>query len=274
MVDGQAVRWSQLQHLMAERSGGLILAEVILDRQVQKALTQRGMTITEEDTDREKRLMRQTLADDPDEGARLLAELRADRGLGSQRFALWLRINAGLRKLIANEVIVPETAVREAYQQQYGPQTEVRIIVVQSLREAQDVLEGLAAGQSFIDLALAHSVDSSRTIGGLLPPISPSDRSMSKDLRDTAVALDVGQISEPIALKSGYAILRCERKISGRSLRYEDVADQLRRQVRRRLERMLMERRTRAMLEAADVTVFDPELKNRWQRRRDEVVKP
>lgn len=274
LVDGQPISTAALQPLLIEAAGAQVLNEVILDRRLERALDQRDVKLTENDIEQEKQMLLGELADDRDRAVRLLDELRRQRGLGPRRFELMLRRNAGLRKLIEPQTQVTESMVRQAFERRYGRKKVARLIVVPTLTEAGAVLRRLEGGASFSDLAVEVSKDISRSQGGLLSPISPHDDTYPKAIREAVEALQPGQISPPVALEDGFAILRVERTIEPEAVSFDAVADELRRDVRLRLQRALMEREARVLLQEADVTVLDNALNEAWRQRQAELVAP
>jgi foldase protein PrsA len=274
LIDGKPVRWSELRPLLVEAAGADVLGEWLLDRRLEATLRDKSMTVTEADVDAERQLMIRQFSDDPNEGVRLLNRLRDQRGLGPRRFPALLRRNASLRKLVADQVQVSDAMVAAAYEQRYGPKTVARMILVATLPEAAAVIHRLKAGESFTDLAINVSKDSSRDQGGLLPAISSEDASYPEAIRKTAARLAPGEVSDPVTLEQGFAILKCERKIEGEKTPLEKVAGELRQQVRLRAERSLMQRQARVLIEEGDATVLDNELDREWKQRRSQIVKP
>ncbi|MGA9505291.1 MAG: FG-GAP-like repeat-containing protein, partial [Terriglobales bacterium] len=82
----------------------------------------------------------------------------------------------------------------------------VRIIVVGSAGEAQQILGLLRYGWNFAGLAREKSIDSTAPDGGYMGKIDPA--SLRAELRDALRGLAPGQVSEPIKIPSGYAILK------------------------------------------------------------------
>lgn len=268
LVEGQSVTWDMLKPGMIEAAGGQTLSEWILDRKIDAALKFKGLAIGAEDIAREKALLISQVSGDPDIATRLLEQLKEDRGLGAVRFDQLLRRTAGMRKLVASEVNVTEPMIRQIYEERHGPKTEVRMILSPTLPESSKLMTRAQSGESFIDLAIANSKDESRNQGGLLPPISVHDSTFPKALRDSADKLKAGEISNPIALPGGFALLKCERKIPGGAIAYQAIAEQLKTEVRLRQERALMSRQARTLMENVDVTVLDSDLNEAWKRQK------
>jgi len=274
IVDGQTVPWSALRPLLTEAAGGQILSEWVVDSKLSAALRGAGLQITAADVAKERQLMLSQLAPDADQSVRLLQRLRETRGLGPVRFARLLERNAGLRKLAAPKVQVTPAMVQAAWQQAYGEKSVVRMILVDSLVEAQAVIRRVNAGESFVDLAMQLSKDESRRQGGLLPAISAQDATFPQSIRDVSARLGVGQVSNAIQLDRGFAILRGERKISAAGLPLAQVEDALGRQVRLRQERNLMQQQVRVFLQEADVSILDGEMARIWKQQRGRILQP
>ena len=267
-IDGQPVLWRDMLPALTEHAGGAVLAELVLDRQVRRQLTKRGLEVTAEHVDGERVIMRETLHADVEKGRQLLAELRRRRGLGALRFAQLLQRNAGLRLLVRDQVQVAEPDVRQAYAIEYGERYEARLLVVASAVLASRIVHEDAAGRPFVDLVMAHSTDASRVAGGLIGPVSPVDPTYPKALRQALSQLAPGQVSPPVALDRGFALLKLLRKTEAQDVPFDDVKEVLAAQVRRRQERRLMQRLARTLLDEANVVVSDPALRKSWDQQQ------
>lgn len=266
-IDGEPFTDAQLAPALYEVAGETILTERILDQQIKRRLAEAGLTVTDDDLTAERRIMRQTLSADDNQSTRLLQQLRRRRGLGEQRFKALLHRNAAMRKLVQDEVVVSESAIGQAYEQSYGPLYEARLIVVDSAAKAADLARQARQGADFTTLAIAHSNDASRAQGGLIGPISPADPTWPDALRDAVIHLKPQEISPPIVLDKGFAVLKLESKTERSAPPLADVKEELARQVRRQVERIQMERLARTMLESADVVVLDASLQRAWRQR-------
>lgn len=273
MLGNRTVTLEELQPILIEAAGAVALSEWAMDRQLDRSLEREGVRVTEADIDRERRLLLEQFSDDADEATRLLDRVREQRGLGQARFRLLLKRNAGLRKLIADRVQITEPMVEQAYAQRYGPRTVARLILVETAGEAQRVRRRLEEGESFIDLAVERSIDGSGDRGGLLPEISADDPTFPAAIREAVAKLEVGEVSDPVAVDGGFAILRAERQIpADDSVVLEAVAEDLRRELRLRQERAAMQQRARMLLEDAELSVLDTQLERAWQRQRRDIL--
>ena len=271
-VAGRPITTQALLPGMLEAVGGVSLNEAVLEVMLDRRLESAGVEVTPPMLDAERQLLQQTLADDEDDAARLLAELRRRRGLGEVRFKALLRRNAGLRALVADRVTVTETATQREYELQHGPAARVRLLLSDTLREAQRLREQAAAAETaagFGELAALHSIDESAAQGGLLPWIRRQDSSFPEALRRATAELEPGELSPIITLDGGFALLRLEERRPGDGTEFAAVRDDLEQAVRRRAERLLMQQLARELTSAAEVVVLDPALKDQWERQRE-----
>ncbi|MEM9416005.1 MAG: peptidylprolyl isomerase [Planctomycetota bacterium] len=274
-LDGQPLRQHELFSVLAEMDGGLALSEVLIDRRLAQRLDQQGLTLTPADIDYEKQLILDTLSEDEDQAVRLLRAMRERRGLGELRYTALLRRNAGLRKLVRNDISVGEAAIRQAYQLAYGPRYTVRLILCDTAQAAQRIRQHALGGASFIDLAVQQSTDPSAAQGGLLSPISPADATYPAALRDVLPTLatqdEAQRISPVLTLGQSYAVVRLEEVTPANGPGIDAVRNELTQQVRLRLERLRMQQLAQTLIEGADLIVLDPTLKESWRRQRGSI---
>ena len=269
-LNGQPIALQTMQKPLLETAGGTVLAEIILEREVNRLLAQQGKKLTSDAVDRERVILQQSLSDDPNDASRLMRRLRQSRG--TDRFERRLRINAGLRLLVQDSVTVTDEAVQQAYRRSYGPAYEARLIVVPTLADAQRVIQQLQGGTSFIDMAVNVSTDVSSARGGLLPPINEADDSYPMAVRSALAKLQPGQVSEATVVENGFAILRLERRIPASGVSFDQVRPQLQLQARRQFEQVLATQRARGILQDVQLTILDPSLKASWEDRREELL--
>jgi len=273
VVDGEPIRWEAIRDRLAEAAGASVLEEVVLDRRLADAAARAGVSLSAADVEEENRLYAAALAEGAAEGRdadaeRLLERVRRRRGLGEARFSALTRRTALLRKLVQPDVEVSDAALREAYALRHGPRYEGRLITTATLREASEARAAVADGTPFTEAAARRSTDVSAERGGLLEPISAADPTYPKSIRDALQRLEPGEVSLPIALDDGYAVLKLERVIPPDGVTLEEARPRLRREVRLRQERILMNELARELLDDASVTVFDPALRWAWETRR------
>lgn len=270
LVNGRPVRISDLEPILLETAGTQALAEVILDLRLEGELSRRGLALDPGAIEQERRLLLATLSPDADDAVRLLNELRTRQGLGRTRFDAMLRRNAMLRRLVRDEVQVSDAALRQAWESTHGERRQARLIVTPSLAHAEQIARRLALGESFADLAVELSTDVSAARGGLLEPISAADPSFPPAVREALFALEPGQLSRPILVEGGFALLRVERIVPGTGRSLEQEREALADVARRGQERVLMEQLARRLVDEASLTILDDSLHDAWRRSRGE----
>jgi hypothetical protein len=267
LVNGMAVNWGELRPLLNELAGAEALQEIILDRKLAESLPLAGISITEDDIAREKKLLLESLNDDPNVALRLLDELRERQRLGKVRFEALMRRNAGLRALVKANVVVSPEAVRNMHDTVHGPRRQARLMLFANLESAQAAINLVNSGVNFNDVAAEMSIDSSAPRGGLLEPISQSDPNYPEALRQTLWTLEPGQMSGPVLVGNQYAVIMLVKRIAGDTMSLEEARPSLERLVRLNQERLLMDQIARRMLLDSAISVFDDELHESWKRR-------
>ena len=251
LVEGRVVQWGELRPLLNEAAGATILQEVILDRMLQARLDLTGITINDNDVDRERRLFFETLNPDPDVAARLARELRARQGLGRHRLNRLLRRNAGLRAMVRDRVVISEESVFLTYEVQHGPTRRARLMVLPTLGSAQAAIDRVTAGEFSGDVAAELSTDTSAARGGLLARISRADPTYPEAMREALWVLEPGAISSPVLLSREYAVLMLIEEVERDGVSLREVRPVIERQVRLNQERLLMDQEARRLLSNA-----------------------
>ena len=122
----------------------------------------------------------------------------------------------------------------------HGRRHVIRIHVVPTLQEAQGHLERAQRGESFADIATAHSMDSSRDRGGLMEGFSLEDPAWPQALRTELEPLNPGDLTGIVFLEDRYAIARVERIVPADGVEFETVRGDLERSARLSQERLKM----------------------------------
>jgi parvulin-like peptidyl-prolyl isomerase len=277
IINGRSVSFGDLRDALSEAAGGLVLEEEILDSQLRRALADAGQLITERDRNAERERLLETLSDDPDQAARLLAELRARRGLGPKRFDSLLFRTASLRRLVAPRVQVTEESIRIMYDIMYGERRQPRIMTFSNLADARRTYDELQRTGEFARLATQYSTDASAARGGLLEPIARQDASYPESLRAAMFEGSLGEVAGPILIDGRYVILRVDGIIPPTAPSMIEVRDELVAAVRLNQERLLMSQFARMLLKDASVTVFNESLNASWTkhtRRTEDLIAP
>ena len=182
--------------------------EGMLKTQKGKELDQK---LTEEEVDRAIQHLEQQNGMSVGGLKRLLDEADVPmQALRKQVYAdlMWLQYVKSKSDIVTNQV--PETAVQTRLKKikadMAKPSFSVAEIIVPTLEEAQNLWDELQSGNSaFTDLARQFSKAKSAKSGGRVGVID--ENHYGKDIAPVLKEMPVGQLSRPLAVKGGYALL-------------------------------------------------------------------
>ena len=275
VIGSETLTLAQVSTYLAEAAGAQVIEELLITRTAERQLAAEGRALTQQDLENERvelvaALASGTSGSDPD---LLIDSVRRARGLGDERFALLVRRTAALRKLVAPEVLVTDEEIALAHRVRYGEKFRVRLLLTSTERDAAMALAELAPLDEasrrarFIQLAMERSIDASASAGGLLEPISPADPAYPMIVRTSLAGLAPGSLGPVLALNPNYAVVMMEEVVPGQGVGLDSVRESLRADLRRRQERILMDRRAQSILDSTPVTVLDPSLQWSWRTR-------
>jgi parvulin-like peptidyl-prolyl isomerase len=174
-----------------------------------------------------------------------------------------MRRNAILRKLAAKKLVITDKMLTAEYNRQYGEKVSIRHIQCASLADAQKMLDRIAKGEDFAQLARDFSINKQTAPqGGLLPPFSRDDEAASLTIRDIAFGLADGKVSEIVQVDKHFHVLKREKTIPPTEApAFESVKEELRKRLAAANIRPMQTRLLRDLHNAADLRVIDPVLK-------------
>jgi hypothetical protein len=268
---GDVVTWPELQPLLAERAGAVVIEETLLDRQLERLLAERGMKVEAQAMDRERSELLESLSPDPVRAERLLGELRAVQGLGEQRWNALLRRNASARLLVQDQVTLTPESVDASLDATYGPRRMCRVISAPDLKTCAEASRRIDSGQPFGEVAAMMSTDPSASRGGLVNPVSRLDPTWPSAFRQAVWSLAIGGTSAPVLVNEAYVIVRVESETPSNPPQDPAVARRAaEREVRRNQERVRMEALVTGLRQAQrDAVILDPALRDAWTRVRN-----
>ncbi len=158
-------------------------------------------------------------------------------GMSKEQVLEDMRYRLLLEKLALREVDVTNAEVDsyiDQHPEAFGPRSRIHLhwMVAESLSEADSLLNLLAAGGDFAELARTYSVDSfTAGVGGDLGMIDDHDPFYSDELLDTARRLQIGEMAGPIEVDQGYAIIRLVARETTNGLSGEALREEARKQL-------------------------------------------
>ncbi len=173
-INGEMITRQQLADECVAREGEKILDTMIARRLIEQAMKAKNLEVTPAEVDQEIDKVAMRTAGVGRET--WLRTLDKERGISPVQYARDIIYPAlALRKLAAPRVQVTEKDMSDSFESQYGAKIRCRIIMVNSIRAAQEIWEELKKNPGgFEKLAQTRSIDvGSRSLGGLLAePIS------------------------------------------------------------------------------------------------------
>ncbi len=260
IAGGAPIQWDDLRPILAEAAGRQAVDEIALDRELARELKAAGLAITDQDTQRERSLLAQTLGEQTDSA---VLTLREERGLGPRRFAAMLWRSAALRALTMGQAVLTADEEAREIELRYGPAWRVRLLLVKTASEAQDALNRINTAPDraamLSTIAAERSIDSSAANGGIKERLSPVDATLPVALRQWLAAAKPGELSGIIALDRGFAIALPEAQLPSREPTAQE-RDRLKTALTLAKQRLAMDKRAKTLLERARVTVTDQDV--------------
>ena len=139
-----------------------------------------------------------------------LTLLQNERDISAGRYRqeiIWPTV--ALRRLARKQLAVSEEEIQKEIEAQFGPQVQVRMIVLEDPQQAEKIRSAATADpESFASLAVKHSIDiNSASSGGLVQPIR---RHIGEpQIEVVAFGLQPDQISGVIPIGDQYVVMQC-----------------------------------------------------------------
>jgi foldase protein PrsA len=142
-----------------------------------------------------------------------------------------------LEEILTKDVVLSDKDMQAYYQKnkaQFNIPTAYHLsqIIVPTKEEAVKAIKELEQGSNFSALAMERSTDQfSANEGGDIGYITENDERYPAEYIQSAKKLKSGDVSSPIKVDQGYAIVKLEGKITGKDYSYNEVKEQVRRQM-------------------------------------------
>jgi parvulin-like peptidyl-prolyl isomerase len=246
VVNGEEIGRELLARDCLRRYGADVLDSLINKQLILDYCQRTGIAVSQQEVEAEILRMAQQFKIPADQ---YLQMLQKERGISPEQYAEDIILpTLALRKVAKEKLKVTPEETQAAYETQFGPQVETRMIVCSTHQKAQELLAKVKSDpNSFGKIAKEYSDDvpSARNEGIVLP--------IRRHLGDAnieraAFALKPGQISEIIPLgeknQAGrqYVIIKCERQVADRFKEFP-----LQGEVKQRIEHAVRERKEAVM---------------------------
>ncbi|WP_163102893.1 peptidyl-prolyl cis-trans isomerase [Peribacillus alkalitolerans] len=213
---------NELEH----RYGKEVLKEMIDEKVILETAKKYDVTVSDQELDREFILLKT-----------MYGSFDQQQLENEEKWRMQLKTSILLEKLLTKDVDIPEKTIKKYYEDNKKtfevPETlHLSHIVVKQKAEAQKVVDELKDGATFSLLAMEKSVDDfTSNHGGDIGFISAANERYPNEYFQQASKLGKGKWSNIIKVENGYAILYLHERIKPKKYSYDDVKDQIRRQV-------------------------------------------
>ena len=160
------------------------------------------------------------------------------RGLSVEDFRRDLELEVLLKKLADRRIKISDEQVRAEFDRRYGEQLRLSQIVVDSEDQARKIYQRIAAGQEFAVQARRWSKGRTAADGGKRLLLLARGQT-EKAYETVAFSLKVAQVSRPFKTTQGWCILKLDERVAARPVKFEDVKDELREELRQAEQRRL-----------------------------------
>ena len=229
-INSTNITWKEFNDALKKQSGNQILASLLREELIRQGAKQHNVKVTDEDVEAELDKLAEQFGSQAG-----LEKILISYGMNLDDLREQVRSTLLLEAIAAKDVTVEEEELKAYYEENKGKYTEpeevkARHILVEDEETAKSILEQLARGEDFIELAKEHSTDpGSKDKGGDLGYFKRGV--MDAAFEDVAFSLAIGETSEPVKTIFGYHIIRVEDKKPERLVPFEEVRDDVRKQV-------------------------------------------
>ena len=244
---GEITRQEWLNELES-RYGKDVLRDMIDQKVIKEMAAKYKIKVSEDDVEREYRIL-QTTYSSPTENKKTT----------EKKWKEHIRNSLLQEEILTRDVKVSEKEMKayfEVNKELFTIPTAYHLshIIVKSSDEAEKAIKELSQGSSFSALAMERSIEEfSANEGGDIGYIMDGEERYPSEYLNAAKKLKKGTWSEPINVEQGYAIVKLEGIMKGKKYSYQDVKQQIRREIA--LEQMKT---------SASTTTFWEETKVDW----------
>ncbi|MBB3114141.1 foldase protein PrsA [Paenibacillus phyllosphaerae] len=214
-IGGESITTKELMEQLREQYGDTVLQALLSSAAVRMEAEALGLQVTPEELDHELQSMMAGYEDEE----HYYAQMKEALGLSPEAIRRDTEHKLLLEKITIHDVQVSDEEINayiEANQVLFEPAVSYRLawIVTGSEEEADEVLDQLAQGADFAELARAYSIDSDTAdSGGVLGLIDQYDPYFEQEVLAAAAELHFGEITGPIPALDGQAVIKLIERI-------------------------------------------------------------
>lgn len=226
-IGGKSVTREEWLKEMEDQYGKSTLEEMINVRVVEQLAKKNNLKVSKSEVDREFLLIKA-----------VNNSFYEDEHTTEKEWKDQIRYNILLEELLTRDIDISNKELESFYNKnkelyQFDDSYRIRHIVVKDEEEAREVLKELKGGSSFEAVAAERSTDRyTSPYGGDLGFVTEASDNIPSAYIEEAKTLKEDEWSqEPIKVSNGYAIIQLKEKLKARTFSFDEVKDQIRRQI-------------------------------------------
>ncbi|APH67010.1 peptidyl-prolyl cis-trans isomerase [Bacillus sp. LR_5] len=226
-IGGKSVTREEWLKEMEDRYGKSTLEDMINVRVVEQLAKKNNLKVSKNEIDREFLLIKA-----------VNNSFYEDEHTTEKEWKNQIRYNILLEELLTRDIDISNKELKSFYNKnkelyQFDDSYRIRHIVVKDEEEAREVLKELKGGSSFEAVAAERSTDRyTSPYGGDLGFVTEASDNIPSAYIEEAKTLKEDEWSdEPIKVSNGYAVIQLKEKLKARTFSYDEVKDQIRRQI-------------------------------------------
>ncbi|WP_181218073.1 peptidyl-prolyl cis-trans isomerase [Bacillus subtilis] len=226
-IGGKSVTREEWLKEMEDQYGKSTLEDMINVRVVEQLAKMNNLKISKSEVDREFLLIKA-----------VNNSFYEDEHTTEKEWKDQIRYNILLEELLTRDIDISNKELESFYNKnkelyQFDDSYRIRHIVVKDEEEAREVLKELKGGSSFEAVAAERSTDRyTSPYGGDLGFVTEASDNIPSAYIEEAKTLKEDEWSqEPIKVSNGYAIIQLKEKLKARTFSFDEVKDQIRRQI-------------------------------------------
>ncbi|WP_021479716.1 peptidyl-prolyl cis-trans isomerase [Bacillus subtilis] len=226
-IGGKSVTREEWLKEMEDQYGKSTLEDMINVRVVEQLAKKNNLKISKSEVDREFLLIKA-----------VNNSFYEDEHTTEKEWKDQIRYNILLEELLTRDIDISNKELESFYHKnkelyQFDDSYRIRHIVVKDEEEAREVLKELKGGSSFEAVAAERSTDRyTSPYGGDLGFVTEASDNIPSVYIEEAKTLKEDEWSqEPIKVNNGYTIIQLKEKLKARTFSFDEVKDQIRRQI-------------------------------------------
>lgn len=226
-IGGKSVTREEWLKEMEDQYGKSTLEDMINVRVVEQLAKKNNLKVSKSEVDREFLLIKA-----------VNNSFYEDEHTTKKEWKDQIRYNILLEELLTRDIDISNKELESFYNKnkelyQFDDSYRIRHIVVKDEEEAREVLKELKGGSSFEAVAAERSTDRyTSPYGGDLGFVTEASDNIPSAYIEEAKTLKEDEWSqEPIKVSNGYAIIQLKEKLKARTFSFDEVKDQIRRQI-------------------------------------------